>query len=79
MSRYRHKFLIKNIMKIFDGWLYMVIYVYDNNIWKVRKNLRENLNIETVETQLVFTGSILVLRNYISENYAGIANEWLKI
>lgn len=52
----------------------MVIYVYDNNICKVRKNLRENLNIETVETQLVFTGSILVLRNYISENYAGIAN-----
>lgn len=62
-------------MKIFDVWFYRVIYVYDNNICKVRKNLRENLNIEALETQLVFTGSILVLRNYISENYAGIANE----
>lgn len=75
MSRLRHKFLIKNIMKIFDVWFYRVIYVYDNDICKVRKNLRENLNIEALETQLVFTGSILVLRNYISENYAGIANE----
>lgn len=62
-------------MKIFDVWFYRVIYVYDNDICKVRKNLWENLNIETLETQLVFTGSILVLRNYISENYAGIANE----
>lgn len=75
MSRLRHKFLIKNIMKIFDVWFYRVIYVYDNDICKVRNNLRDNLNIETLETQLVFTGSILVLRNYISENYAGIANE----
>lgn len=62
-------------MKIFDVWFYRVIYVYDNDICKVRKNLRENLNIEALETQLVFTGSILVLRNYISENYARIANE----
>lgn len=45
-------------MKIFDVWFYSVIYVYDN-ICKVRKNLRENLNIETLETQLVFTGNYI--------------------